>query len=373
VRARDWLARFEARGEALAADLEALVLQESPSDDPARVSSLARWIRDRLRGAGVRAETRPCAKRGDALVARAGAGNGGALILGHLDTVWATGTLRDFPFQVDGDRACGPGVFDMKAGIAVAMAVLSELAAQGAGEASLLLVPDEEVGSAASRRMILELAERHRCVLVLEPSLDGAAKIARKGHGMFRLRFRGRAAHAGLEPERGASALAELARCVLFLETLADAALGTTVAPTVAQSGSRTNVIPESGELFVDARVWTAEEGERIQRAVRAYRPADPRVEVEVEGAVDRPPLEPTPASLALYDRARRYAGDLGFPLEAARVGGASDGNFTAAAGVPTLDGLGPKGGGAHARDEFVALSDLPARAALVASLVADA
>jgi glutamate carboxypeptidase len=373
VRPRDWLARFEPRAEALAADLEALVLQESPSDDAARVSSLARWVRDRLRGAGVRAETRPCARRGDALLARAGNGGGGALILGHLDTVWATGTLRDFPFQVDGDRASGPGVFDMKAGIAVAMAVLAELSVQGAGEASLLLVPDEEVGSAASRALILEQAERHRCVLVLEPSLDGAAKIARKGHGMLRLRFRGRAAHAGLEPERGASALAELARCVLYLETLSDAARGTSVSPTVAQSGSRTNVIPESGELFVDARVWTTEEAERVERAVHAYRPADHRVEIEVEGGVDRPPLEPTPHSLALYDRARRHADELGFPLEAARVGGASDGNFTAAAGVPTLDGLGPRGGGAHARDEHVVLSDLPARAALVASLVADA
>jgi glutamate carboxypeptidase len=373
MRPRDWLARFEARGDRLATDLEALVLQESPSDDPARVSALARWVRDRLRGAGVRAETRPCAQRGDALIARTGSGSGGALILGHLDTVWSAGTLKDFPFSVEGDNARGPGVFDMKAGIAVAIAVLAELAAQGSGEASLLLVPDEEVGSAASRETTLELAERHRCVLVLEPSLDGAAKIARKGNGMFRLRFRGRAAHAGLDPERGASALAELARCVLFLETLADPAQGTTVAATVAQSGSRTNVIPESGELFVDARVWTAAEGERLDEAIRGYRPADERIAVDIEGRVDRPPLEPTPASLALYERARRAADALGFPLEAARVGGASDGNFTAAAGIPTLDGLGPRGGGAHARDEFVSLSDLPGRAALVAALVTEA
>jgi glutamate carboxypeptidase len=373
VRPRDWLARFEARGEGLAADLEALVLQESPSDDAARVSAIARWVRDRLRGAGVRAETRPCGPRGDALVARVGKnGGGGALILGHLDTVWPTGTLRDFPFSVDGDHARGPGVFDMKSGVAVAMAALAELAALGSGEASLLLVPDEEVGSAASRPTTLEMAQRHRCVLVLEPSLDGAAKIARKGNGMFRLRFRGRAAHAGLEPERGASALAELARCVLFLETLANPERGTTVAATVAQSGSRTNVIAESGELFVDARVWTAEEGERIEKAIRGYWPADDRVAVEVDGRVDRPPLEPTPASLELYERARRVADELGFPLESARVGGASDGNFTAAAGVPTLDGLGPRGGGAHARDEFVSLSDLPARAALVTALVVD-
>jgi len=261
----------------------------------------------------------------------------------------------------------------MKAGIAVAIEVLVELAARGAGAASLLLVPDEEVGSAASKALTLELAKRHTSVLVLEPSLDGAAKIARKGNGMFRIRFRGRAAHAGLDPERGASALAELARCVLFLETLGHPAAGTTVAATVAQSGTRTNVIPEDGTLLADARVWSEGEADRVTLAIRGYAPADPRVEVSVEGSFDRPPLEPTPASLALYERARRLSEEMGFPLESVRVGGASDGNFTAAAGVPTLDGLGPRGGGAHARGEFVSLSDLPVRAALLAALVADA
>jgi glutamate carboxypeptidase len=373
VRPRDWLARFEARGDRLRDDLESLVRQESPSDEPERVSSLARWVRDRLRGCGVRAETRPCPPRGEALVARVGNGARGTLLLGHLDTVWSAGTLSDFPFLLDGDRASGPGAFDMKSGVAVAMAVLGELAATGGGDASLLLVPDEEVGSEASRALTLELAERHARVLVLEPSLDGAAKIARKGHGLFEMRFRGRAAHAGLDPEKGASALAELARSVLFLETLADPARGTTVSPTVARSGDRTNVIPEAGELRADVRVWSRDEAERVERAIRAYRPADSRVEVSVDGGVDRPPLEPTDASMALYESARRIAGELGFELEAARVGGASDGNFTAAAGVPTLDGLGPRGGGAHARGEFVFLSDLPVRAALVAALVTDA
>ena len=375
MRPREWLARFAAREDRLTADLEALVSQESPSDDADRVSSLARWIRDRLSGGGVSAGTRPCVDRGDAVFASVGEGGavGGPLMLGHLDTVWPAGTLAGFPFRVDGDRATGPGVFDMKAGIAVAIEVLVELAARGAGAASLLLVPDEEVGSAASKSLTLELAKRHTSVLVLEPSLDGAAKIARKGNGMFRIRFRGRAAHAGLDPERGASALAELARCVLFLETLGHPAAGTTVAATVAQSGTRTNVIPEDGTLLADARVWSEGEADRVTLAIRGYAPADPRVEVSVEGSFDRPPLEPTPASLALYERARRLSEEMGFPLESVRVGGASDGNFTAAAGVPTLDGLGPRGGGAHARGEFVSLSDLPVRAALLAALVADA
>ena len=366
---RERLSRFEERRSVLAADLEALVGIESPSDDPGAVSSLAAWIRERLRERGVGAETRPCDGRGDAVVART-AGTPEVLLLGHLDTVWPAGTLRGFPFRSDGDRASGPGAFDMKAGIAVALAAMEDLSKERAG-ATLLLVPDEEVGSAASRALTLELAARHRRVLVLEPSLEGAAKTARKGNGVFRVRFRGRAAHAGLDPERGASALAELARCVLFLETVADPSRETTVLPTVARSGDRVNVVPEEGVLSVDARVWSAEEASRVERAIRGYAPADARVAVDVDGSFDRPPLVPTPESLALYERARGIAEELGVELGSSRVGGASDGNFTAAAGIPTLDGLGPRGGGAHAAGEFVFLSDLPFRAALVTALAA--
>jgi glutamate carboxypeptidase len=233
----------------------------------------------------------------------------------------------------------------------------------------MLLVPDEEVGTEASRARLLQVARAHGQVLVLEPSLDGAAKVARKGTGLFRLAFGGRAAHAGLEPEKGASALSEMARSVPFLESLGRAALGTTVTPTLARAGSASNVVPERAELSVDVRVWTEAEARRVEAAVRALRAADPRVTVAVEGGFDRPPLEPSPEAHALYESARLIAGELGFDLPAARVGGASDGNLTAAAGVPTLDGLGPRGGGAHARDERVLLSDLPRRAALVLAL----
>jgi glutamate carboxypeptidase len=360
------------RPDRITADLRALVSQESPSEDADRVSALARWVRDRFLERGVAAETRPCPGRGDAVLARVGGGGEEVLFLGHLDTVWPAGTLRESPFRVEGDRASGPGVFDMKAGIAVAMAALPALAEKKPSvNATLLLVPDEEIGSRASRALTLELARRHRSVLVLEPCQEGAAKVARKGTGLFELRFRGRAAHAGLEPEKGASALAELARCVLFLETLADSQRETTVVPTVARSGVRTNVVPEQGELAVDVRVWSEGEARRVEESVRGYRPADPRVSVQVEGGFDRPPFEPTPESLALFGRARALARELDFELDSARVGGASDGNLTAAAGVPTLDGLGPRGGGAHARDEFVLLSDLPRRAALIAALAA--
>jgi glutamate carboxypeptidase len=357
----------------MVADLEAMVRLESPSDDPARVSLLAAWVRERLRERGIAAELRPCPPGGEAVYASIGPRTPGTLLLGHLDTVWPVGTLDSFPFRVQGDRATGPGVFDMKAGIAVAMAVLAALVKDPRSPAvSLLLVPDEETGTVASRDLLLGVARRHRQVLVLEPSLDGAAKIARKGPGSFRVAFTGRAAHAGLEPEKGASALAELCLFVMFAETLTDAEKETSVVATEARAGSAANVVPESASLTLDARVWSRAEAARVETALRGYPSVDPRIVVSVQGGFERPPMESTRASLALYERARTIASGLGFELGAARVGGASDGNLTAAAGLTTLDGLGPLGGGAHAREEYVVLSDLPLRAALLAGLVAE-
>jgi len=367
--AREWLVHFEGAQPRLLSDLQALVTRESPSDDAERVSALGEWIVERLRAAGVKAETSPCPPRGDAVLASIGAAPG-TLLLGHLDTVWPVGALGENPFRCTGDRATGPGVFDMKAGIAVALSVLEAWAARPhPAPVSLLLTPDEEIGTHASRKLLLETASRHRQVLVLEPSLDGAAKIARKGTGTFEVRFRGRAAHAGLDPEKGASTLLELARFALHVSSLTDAQRGTTVVATMAQGGSKPNVVPERATLTLDSRVWSQDEARRVEAALRAYRSTDPGVEVEVAGAFDRPPLEPSPAARELYERARRIASDLGFELGGARVGGASDGNLTAAAGVATLDGLGPRGDGAHARHEFVLLSDLPRRAALLACL----
>jgi glutamate carboxypeptidase len=369
---RRWSAVFESDLPRLLADLEEAVRLESPSDDPAAVTRLAGHLRDRLRERGVAAELRPCPPRGDALLASVAFREGGTLLLGHLDTVWPVGTIARMPWRVEEGRASGPGVFDMKAGAVVGMAVLAAMARESRPHpVSLLLVPDEETGSTASRELTLSVARRNRRVLVLEPSADGAAKVARKGCGTFRVLFRGRAAHAGLEPEKGRSALAEMARFVLFLETAASPGAGTTLGATVARAGSAANVVPEEAELVVDARAWSEAEASRVSAALRGYRPADPGVAVSVEGGFDRPPLEPTRASEALFDAARGIAADLGFELGAARVGGASDGNFTAAAGIPTLDGLGPRGGSAHAPDEHVLVADLATRAALVAALVA--
>jgi len=366
-------ALFEGRRTDLVALLEQLVSRESPSDDPARVGELSRWISGRLVAAGIPAECVPCEGRGDALLARAETA-GGTLLLGHLDTVWPAGTLAERPFRVEGGVATGPGVFDMKGGLAVVLAVL-EAAGRGevrpAGPVSLFLTPDEEVGTTASRERLVAEAKRHARVLVLEPAGDGgAAKVARKGIGQTTVRFRGVASHAGLEPEKGASALGELARFVLFAEALADRALGTSVVPTLAKAGSRANVVPESAELTIDFRVWSAAEGERVASALGSYRSFDARVSVEVEGGLNRPPMEATRISMEMFGLASAIAARLGFPLPSARVGGASDGNLTAGAGVPTLDGLGPSGGGAHARTEHLLVDDLPRRCALLAALL---
>ena len=370
---RRWLSAFESDLPRLVGDLESLVRLESPSDDAARVTQLAAWIRDRLRERGVPAELRPCPPRGDALLASVAFCEGGTLLLGHIDTVWPVGTLADRPWRLEGGRASGPGVFDMKAGIVVGMAVLTAMVRESRPHpVSLLLVPDEEEGSPVSRELTLSVARRHRRVLVLEPSQDGAAKTARKGCGVFRLQFSGRAAHAGLEPEKGASALAEMARFVLFLEGIAEPARGTTLTASLARAGHAPNVVPETAGVTVDARAWTRDEADRVEKAIRDYRAFDLGVTVAVEGGFDHPPLEPTVASEALFASARRLATGFGLELGSARVGGASDGNFTSAAGIPTLDGLGPRGGGAHARDEHVLVADLPRRAALLAALVSE-
>ena len=369
---RRWLSAFESDLPRIVSDLEALVRLESPSDDSPRVSTVAAWVRDRLRERGVPAELRPCPPRGDAVLASVAYREGGTLLLGHIDTVWPVGTISEMPWRLESGRASGPGVFDMKAGVAVAMAVLTAVVRESReSPVSLLLVPDEEVGSRVSRGLTVSVARRHRQALVLEPSLDGAAKVARKACGVFEARFRGRAAHAGLEPEKGASALAELARFVEFLEVVAAPSEGTTLTATLARAGSASNVVPESAVLTVDARAWTGGEAQRVTQALAGYRPAN-GVAVLVEGGFDRPALEPTPASEGLYALARRLAAEVGFELGRAKVGGASDGNFVAAAGVPTLDGLGPRGGGAHARDEHVLVADLPLRAALLAAIVTE-
>ncbi len=355
-------------------DLRELVLRESPSDDADRVSALAAWICDRLnRGAHPIARTVPCPMRGDAVVAALGVqgdGRASTLLLGHIDTVWPVGTLKELPFRVEEGVVRGPGVFDMKAGVAVALQVFDRLR-PSLPRVTLLLVPDEEVGSSASHELLIDLARKHDRVLVLEPSAGGgAAKVARKGTGLFRLKFKGIPSHAGLDPEKGASALAAMAEFVLDSPTFGSVAHGTTVTATLASAGTKTNVVPENAEVAVDCRVWVASEPGRVERELRAWKPRDSRVSVAIDGGFDRPPLAETDASRSLFATAQRIASELGFELRGERVGGASDGNLTAAAGVPTLDGLGPMGDGAHARHEHVLVADLARRVDLIERLV---
>ena len=294
------------------------------------------------------------------------------LLLGHLDTVWPMGTLQRIPWQVDGDRMRGPGVFDMKAGVIQAIGALSLLEADQQDGIGLLLTTDEEIGSGTSRDLIEDTARDSAAVLVLEPSIEGDLKSARKGTSWYVVEIIGRAAHAGLDPEKGINSLVEAASLVSECVTWADPALGTTVSPTTARAGVTDNTIPDRAVVGIDVRAWSAEEQQRIDDLMRSWRPAHPEAGVAIiGGGINRPAMEEsTGRSLAAL--AASCATGLGLaPIASRAVGGASDGNFTAALGVPTLDGLGAVGDGAHADHEWASVSALADRTALVAAIVA--
>ncbi len=351
--------------------LEALVRLESPTLDKQKVDALVTFLAAHLEVRGWAVERRSVQEVGDVLVATKPGGSGpSSLLLTHCDTVWPVGTLELTPFRRDGDRVYGPGTLDMKAGITSALEAVALLEENGSalrGPVTLLVSSDEEVGSRYSRELIETLARGHDRVFVLEPGRDdGALKIGRKGVGDFDVSFLGRSAHAGNNPELGASALRELAHFLLFAESLNDAEAKTSINLTVAQGGSVGNVIAEHATARLDFRVLSLGEAERVERALRGYVPQDERVKVTVEGGLNRPPLEPTPKNLTLFEEARQFAPD----LEGAVVGGASDGNFTSALGIPTLDGLGSVGEGPHARHEHIRLRETLARVALLAALL---
>ena len=293
------------------------------------------------------------------------------LVLAHHDTVWPLGTLARLPFAVRDGVLTGPGCFDMKTGLAMALHAIAALADRDG--VTLLVTGDEELGSPSSRALIETTARGARAALVLEASADGGAlKLERKGGSLYELVVDGLAAHAGLEPEKGVNATVELAHEVLAVAALADPAIGTSVTPTVAGSGSTTNTVPARASFSVDVRARTASEQQRVDAAIRALRPVTPGARLTVRGGVNRPPLEAA-ASADLFDRARALATALGLdPLAGVAVGGASDGNLTAGVGVPTLDGLGAVGGGAHAEHEHVVVSALAPRTALLAALLDD-
>ncbi len=353
---------------------EALVRLESPTTDKEAVDRCGAAIAARLAAIGGRVTRLPRPDRGDHLLAEFGCGTSQILMLGHFDTVWPVGQLDRMPLTRDGGRLHGPGVFDMKAGIAIAMLATRALLETGAPldhRIVMLWTTDEEVGSKSSRAAIEDEARRSTAVLVLEPSLPGGAvKTSRKGCGSYQLLVRGVAAHAGIEPQKGASAVQELAHQILRVNALQDLERGISVNVVQVSGGLRSNVIPDEARATVDVRVPTVAAAAEVEAAFRALRPVDPRTSVDASGGIDRPPLERTDLVLRLYKQAQDVARELGQELAEGGTGGGSDGNFTAALGVPTLDGLGAIGDGAHALHECVDIETLSDRAALVAGLI---
>ncbi len=385
------------RQPAMLALLRRLVERESPSLDKAAVDRIGLLVAECWRRQGARVQILRQAKRGNhvraelflsgrpalhesfALMDR-GKGRskpgGQVLVLGHLDTVYPLGTLRRMPFRVRGNRAYGPGTMDMKAGIVItlfAAEALRKLGQSVARRLVFLYTSDEEIGSESSRETIEAEARKSAAVLVVEPAngLRGQLKTARKGVGEIEICVTGRAAHAGADFEKGRSAILELARHILRIEKFTEPARGITVNVGVISGGTRSNVVAEEAIALVDLRIARLADRERIERKFRSLRPTTSDFKVGIKGGLNRPPLERTSGVLKLFRLAQQWGRYMGLELEEASVGGGSDGNFTAALGIPTLDGLGGVGDAAHSPDEFVVVDSLPERATLLAGLLA--
>ncbi|WP_250847130.1 M20 family metallopeptidase [Aquisphaera insulae] len=364
------------KGTSILAELRAFASWETPSGDKAAVDHMGSRVAARWTELGGAVEIVPNERGGDHLIGRFFGESDAppALVLGHIDTVWPLGTLARMPVVGYGDQLRGPGVYDMKAGLAMLHAALEwlrESAIRPPRPITALFTADEEIGSPTSRGLIESLARESAHALVLEPPLaDGGLKTARKGVGRFTIRVEGRAAHAGVAPEQGVSAILELAHQVIRAHDLNDAAAGTTVNVGVVRGGTTSNVVPAEAEAVVDVRATTIAAAKVVERALLSLRPITPGAKVVVEGGFNRPPMERTPAIAALFEQAAEIGLGLGLKLTEGSTGGGSDGNFTAAIGLPTLDGLGAFGGGAHADHEHILISSLPERAALLAALL---
>jgi len=366
--AADVRASLDAQRDAMIADVRQFVNVESPSLERECLERSAHFLADLMTRVLGKPPTIVASDRG-LHVHWKGSDDTKVLIVGHHDTVFPLGTVARRPFTREGDIGRGPGIFDMKAGIV--QAIYGVAAVKEWYHTEILITADEEVGSHASRALLEERARATGAVLVLEPSADGGAlKIARKGTGTFNVTITGRAAHAGLEPEKGVNALVELAAQVPRIAALAKPELGTTVTPTVAKAGTADNVVPDCATIAVDVRCVTPEEKDRLEREMSRLAATLPGARVEVSGGMNRPPLHES-MTRELFAVAERVAGEYGIAgLHGVAVGGGSDGNITAAVGVRTLDGLGAVGAGAHAETEHVRLDLMPERAALVAGLV---
>jgi glutamate carboxypeptidase len=369
------LSHLQARQQAMTCTLEQLVMMESPSSDRAACNAIAEYLAHAFGQLEAEVERLEQIANGDHLRIAWGRGHCQVLVLGHMDTVWPVGETGHRPFRVEQGNGTGPGAFDMKGGLVIglyALSALHDLALAPNCRLVFLLNSDEEVGSPTSRQFIEEEARRSAAALVLEPSREDALVTWRKGVGRFELEILGQASHSGAAHEQGVSAVQELAHQILRLEAMTDYAQGTTVNVGVVRGGSQVNVRPALGQAEIDLRVASAQEGQRMSKAILGLDPVNPQTRIRVSGGINRPSWESSPASDALFERARRVGATLGMDLCPAGSGGGSDGNFTAALGVPTLDGLGVVGNGAHALTEWVDLSSLPRRAALLAELFLD-
>jgi len=381
---------FKERRDQIVSTICELVEIESPSDNKAAVDRLAEVIASKFAQLGGEVRFHRAKDFGNHLQIDFNFGGKSAakpvLLLGHCDTVYPLGTLATMPCQIVDNKLTGPGVLDMKSGIALMLHAIAALqhwhkeeaghGAESRGELprpiNVLLVSDEEVGSDSSRKVTEALAKRAAAVLVLEPSYgrQGAVKTARKGVGDYLVKVTGQASHAGLDFQKGVNAILELARQIEKISSFTDLKKGLTVNVGIVGGGSRTNVVPAEAEAEVDVRIARMKDAAGIDKKMRNLRPFNRKCKIEITGGINRPPMERTAGVVALYEQAKAIARDLGWKLGEAAVGGGSDGNFTAGLGIPTLDGLGGVGDGAHAPHEHILISELPRRAALIASLI---
>ena len=378
---RALLAGARRKQEGLIDFARTLILSESPSDDKAAVDACIELAAKRARELGGRVRLHRQRGYGNLLDARFGkrARNGAqkpVMLLGHLDTVWPLGTLKSMPCRINDGRLFGPGAFDMKVGAAMAFAAVEMLSEadllENGKEIILLFNSEEEIGSPVSRPVTESLARECSAVYVLEPAQGLACKTARKGTGNFRIEVQGISAHAGVDFEKGASAIRELARIVETVSNWTGLKPGITVSVGTIHGGIKTNVVAAEAFAEIDVRIERRADGPRIERLFAMLKPTDKRCKVTITGCINRPPMERMSRTAALYQKARAYAADLGFVLDEAATGGASDGNFTSALGIPTLDGLGAVGEGAHAPHESVQIEHLAPRTALLAALLAN-
>jgi glutamate carboxypeptidase len=369
---------FSERKDAITETIRQLVEIESPSDRKPAIDQLGALLAGRFEKIGGHAKFHRAQDFGDHLQIDFSGPRSGkpVLLLGHMDTVYPLGTLATMPCRVADGRLWGPGALDMKSGIALILHALEGLRAWHNDSVprpiSVLLVSDEEVGSDSSRRITESLARKSEAVLVLEPSygLKGALKTARKGVGEYTIQVTGKAAHSGLDFDQGESAIVELAKQITAVSKLVDPKRGLTLNVGLVSGGTRTNVIPALATASLDVRVARMKDAAAIDRQLRSLKPFNRKCKLEISGGLNRPPMERSAGVAALYKKASDIAKQLGWTLEEASVGGGSDGNFTASLGIPTLDGLGCVGEGAHATHESVIVSELPRRATLLAELI---